>query len=284
MFESPFLGTEGRTSTSCNHLANLAKEYYINLEKFIKNNSFVTQTVKAVGQSDSTRLVLGAKEVTTLETAIKEIGQCKALIAYLREGIKAKDDLLSKIKYHILPEQYEHEKNRPVRQATISNDDVISTWPLEKRVRYYRLEAFAATYGKYIHPDGEIAKQRDTFINALSGQSKLQDRAGHVLVYTDTPTIDKQTVEDFFFNLQSKYREFQAELNSLKTEIDNEVLNHNIKVDSEYEAAYKAWQNESAALGNKLVLLQKEETKRVSKLKIIIPENLESIIKKIEAL
>lgn len=283
-FNSLFLGAEGRTSTSCNHLSNLAKEYYTNLEKQIKNNSFVTQTVEIVGKTGKTTLITGSDNLETLESALKEIGQCKALIAYLREGIKAKDSLLSTIRSYISPEQVEIVQNRPSRGETISNQDIIDSWPLEKRVRYYRLEAFAAVYGKAIHPDGDISIQRNKLRDALSGQAQLQEKAGNLIVFSDEPVADPSKVEDFYFHLQAKYREYQAELNSLKTEIETAVLNHNTQVEVEYESAYAAWDRQNTAITNQVNVLKKEETKRVSQLKIIIPENLQAIVKKIESL
>ena len=87
------LGVEGRTSTSANHLANLAKEYYQNLESQIKNQSLVTKTVTTVGQNNTTVLINGITDLGHMKQSLKEISQCKALIAYLREGIKAKKAL-----------------------------------------------------------------------------------------------------------------------------------------------------------------------------------------------
>ena len=56
-FTSPFLGTEGRTATSANHLCNLAKEHYQHLEKMLTNQSLVTKTVSIVGQNNSNILI-----------------------------------------------------------------------------------------------------------------------------------------------------------------------------------------------------------------------------------
>ena len=92
-FTSPFLGTEGRTATSANHLCNVAKEHYQHLEKMLTNQSLVTKTVSIVGQGGPNILINGITDLSPMQKALKEIAQCKALIAYFREGIKAKENL-----------------------------------------------------------------------------------------------------------------------------------------------------------------------------------------------
>lgn len=285
MFTSPFLTTiGGRTATSANHLCNLAKEHYQTLERQIRNNSFVTKLVSVVGIPGESTLVAGATEVNSLEVAIKEIAQCKALVAYLREAIKAKDVLLNQVRDYLSTEAIELSNNRPHAAAKISSEDVINGWPIEKRLRYYSLEAAAATYGKYIHPDGDISKQREVFHEALSGKSTLKEHTNQILLYSDIPTVSKEDVERVYFDLQSKYREFQAELNSLKTEIDNAVNVHNAKVAMDYQKAFDAWSNAIQDQTNKDQILRNEWIQKVSHYKIIIPDNLVDIVKRIENL
>lgn len=283
MLDSNFLGTEGRTSTSCNHLANLAKEHYRKLERMIDSATFVTKKVTIVGQGEST-ISQGITDISIINNSLKEISQCKALIAYLREAIKEKDNLLAEAKKYISDEQKELAKNITRQEPHIDDSDIIDSWPLEKRVRYYSLEAHAAVYGKAIHQDGSVSKQRELLHKSLLGESNVTTLASNVAIYSNTPSIDTQVLEDSYFNLQKKYREYQASLNSLKTEIDDAVNAHNNQVDEEYNEAYKKWAAEYQSICNRDALERNKEVQRISKLKIIIPDNLKEIVAKIENL
>ena len=236
----PMLGVEGRTSTSANHLANLAKEYYQNLESQINNQSLVTRTVTTVGQNNTTTLITGITNLKPMKQSLREIAQCKALIAYLREGIKAKNDLLKKISDYVSEEQQKLAFETPTRPQFITEADVINSWPLEKRMRYYALEAKAATYGEFIHPTEPFSKQREIFHKALSGESEIKEREYYVLVYKNTPTLPLEEVEAVFFDMQNKHIETEAELNSLKTEIQDAIQADKIQKESEYKAAVES--------------------------------------------
>lgn len=283
MLESKFFSTEGRTSTSCNHLANLAKEHYRKLERMIDSATFVTKKVTIVGQGESV-ISQGITDISIITKSLKEISQCKALIAYLREAIKEKDNLLAEAKKYISDEQKEFSKKSPIHEPHIDDPDIINSWPLEKRVRYYSLEAHAAVYGKAIHQDGSVSKQRELLHKSLLGESNVTTLASNVAIYSNTPSIDTQVLEDSYFNLQNKYREYQASLNSLKTEIDDAVNAHNNQVDEEYNEAYKKWFVEYQSICNRDSLERNKEVQRISKLKIVIPDNLKEIISKIENL
>jgi uncharacterized protein YukE len=254
------------------------------LDKQIHNNSFVTKSVSVVGVPGESILVRGTENTEFLQQAIKEIAECKALCAYLREAIKAKDALIQEVRDYVSPEAIALSNNKPHSEAKISKEDVINGWPIEKRLRYYTLEAHAATFGVYVHPDGDIAKQRDIFHEALANKSVLKEHINQILIYTDTPTVSEDAVERVFFDIQKKHREYQAELNSLKTEIDNAVSLHNTKVASDYQIAFDQWSHAVQDHNNKDSILRSEWHRKVSQYKIIIPDNLTAIVKRIENL
>lgn len=289
-FTSPFLGTEGRTATSANHLCNLAKEHYQHLEKMLTNQSLVTKTVSIVGQGSPNTLINGITDLAPMQKALKEIAQCKALIAYFREGIKAKDNLEKQVKDYA-SEIPPFTEPFPEREPYLTEADIMATWPLEKRVRYYALEAKAATYGQYIHPGQAFAEQRATFHKALVGESTIKERENYVLIYESKPTLSLEEVESTFFNMQNTHREAEAELNSLKQEIKDALTADMLQKDNAYQIAYQKYiaadqeyQNNRKAIALADANKRTELSKTVSRLKILIPENLKDMIKKLENL
>ena len=225
-----------------------------------------------------------------MQKALKEIAQCKALIAYFREGIKAKEKLEKQVKDYG-SEKPQFIESFPEREAYLTEEDIMATWPLEKRVRYYALEAKAATYGQYIHPNQAFAEQRAVFHKALVGESTIKERENYVLIYESKPTLTLEEVESTFFTLQNIHREAEAELNSLKQEIKDALNADKLQKDNVYAVAYQQYMSAREEYNNTLQALEiADSVKRtelsdaVHKLKILIPENLKDMIKKLENL
>lgn len=177
-------GEEGvaLTSTSANHVANLAKEY---------------------------------------------IQGVKSLIAWLREGIKAKENLMNGM---VKPET-------PNYGHVLTEVEYYASLPIKKRNRYYQLETEAAVLGKYIHPDGHLSDARKELKDKLQHPHKVDGRGRDALIYTYTPTVDVAEVDNVFFELQKKHREIQAQLNAMKHSCEQAINESTNKVNTEYMAA-----------------------------------------------
>ena len=89
MKKSSFLGKDGVSATSANHLANIAKEMYEAVQNKLDSIKLysrdfllaVNGTVYRVeNESDKS-------ELDDISNGLKTIGELKSLIAYLREGI-----------------------------------------------------------------------------------------------------------------------------------------------------------------------------------------------------
>lgn len=279
-----FFGESGLTQTSANFVANLAKEQYSNDEKFLNNMVFYSTTVKLIGTSDESLVNTGISSLECVPTILEDIAKLKSLIAWLREAIKAKERLITEAQNG----NYEYYDiavpTAPEREEYISKDDVIATFNVKQRNRYYYLEAFCATIGEYIHPGGTIASERDQLKDVIAHPHKVQGSGRDTLMYTRTPSIDVKVVDDTFMSLQQKYREYQAELNSIKYEIEDTVNKDTAKKNIEYTEAVKTYRNQMAELDAELTRKRKEAVTAASNLKIIIPESLKGIYDKVQAL
>lgn len=91
-------GEEGvaLTSTSANHIANMAKEYIQGMETQLNNVSFLNVEVGLISANAHNVIQEGtSREVLSLiPSMLESIAQAKSLIAWLREAIKAKNDLI----------------------------------------------------------------------------------------------------------------------------------------------------------------------------------------------
>ena len=153
------LNTEKALSTtSANHIANLAKEAYEKLESKLNSTSFIRETITIIGSTAETNVKLSQAGLLTSATdALKEIYEYKSLIAWLREAIKEKEKLFKENKLWVSDEYAEHMKNMPQCESYLTEQDVIDSWTIKEQEEYLSLETACAVIGKYIHPNGALS-------------------------------------------------------------------------------------------------------------------------------
>jgi hypothetical protein len=95
-----FFAENGLTSTSANHIANMAKESIADLERNISSINFVTKSVSLIGTDAEHVVKRGWSKdlLDTLPEKIKQITEMKSLCAWLREAIKARDNMLNDVR------------------------------------------------------------------------------------------------------------------------------------------------------------------------------------------
>jgi len=274
-----FFNNNGITATSANHIANMAKEYYEDLTTQLKSIRFYNSEIELLTAGKKVQTSTGLSKsdwkFTQIEAELNQIASCKALIAYLREAIKAKEELTMKVEQTI-PDGIEMPK-APIMPSKKTQKDVLDTWPLEKVVRYYRVQAYAATYGEIVHPSGSLAKARKDFLDKLSNPTSVDLKGSETIISTFTPTIDTQSVEDLFFKIQKEYRALQAEFNGLESEIKKTIQDEFDSTMDKYTADYQSFQSEQKRQMDNLFKWRSDEKQKIEKLKIQIPENLKSI-------
>lgn len=279
-----FFGEKGLTSTSANFVANLCKEGYKSLEQDINSVTFYTTTVKLLGSSDESVISEGKSSVAYVEPYLGNIAKYKALIAWLREAISAKERLIKEAQSG----DYEYYgisvPDRPEKDEYITSDDVIASFSIKRRNRYYELEAYCATVGQYIHPDGIFARERTAFQEIIHKPNKVVGSGRDTLIYSMKASIPSSMVEDTFMALQQSYREAQAELNSIKHEIET-IVNQDIATKNiAYENSAFAYKVAMQACDAELSRKRKEAVTAASNLKIIIPDSLKDVYDEVKEL
>ena len=208
------------TSTSANHIANMAKEYILNLESEIDNIKFYTTKITIIGTDKENILSKGLTDISFIPKYLKEIAKAKSLIAWIREGIKAKENLLREIEM-FTSEDYAEKFNIPIPQfpkkkSVLTEDEYYSQLSLKERNEYYSLETEAAVIGKVIHNRGSIAKERSKYLLILQNPNNIEGTGRDTIIKSYEPTISQTQIEKVFFELQKRHREVQARLNAIK--------------------------------------------------------------------
>lgn len=289
MDKTKFFGVSGLTSTSANHIANMAKEYYQALNERLENIKWYDTNIQLISANENKTLSKGQTS-TEINATIEKIYKCKALIAWLREALKAKDEIVRDIRNTTLseflvrwyPEEVKVEE--PARPNTYTEEDYWATKLVSEHFRYLNLETKVSTYGKFIHPNGRINDSKKELIKIINNPTKVSGTGRDTIIYEYVPCVSLENVEAMFFALQKIHREAQAELNSMKHDMEMAIARENDARTEEYNTlmseyqkirhghtvSYETWKQ--TALGD------------ARNLKIIIPTQLQGIYKEINDL
>ena len=151
-----FFATDGKglTSTSANHIANLAKEMISETDTVLEEMTLYSTTVSLIGGDKPNVLNRGANDsdVESTITLLRRVAEAKSLIAWLREAIKAKERLLQELTDETL-EEYAKEagiklNEQPKLKDILTEDEYFASRSVDERCRYYSVETLAATLGK----------------------------------------------------------------------------------------------------------------------------------------
>ena len=270
------------TNTSANHLANIAKEMYEALESRLEGIKLYSRDFILAVNGNTFRVENESEksELSSLAEGLKEIGELKSFIAFLREGIKAKekagsDAAFEKYIQKLVSEGREDLKHPEARQE-VTFEDEFAKLTDEQKAKYYALEAKCATIGSFIHPEGAFAKARKAFFENTKNPTKVCGKGQEAEINTFSSSFTTDEVDNEFFSLQKEYRNLQAEFNRMKAEIDGKVSDANKGIAEENLNDTKVWIETRKVERNKY-------DEAVKAMKIAIPQNLEGIYERVNA-
>ena len=272
-----FSEKEGITSTSANYLANLAKECIRKNEAKLTNITFVDKHVELI-TGDKKMLRRGWTSLAAIPQLINEISEMNAFIAWIREAIKAKEMLLDTLRkltldgYCILKGIEKPQPPEPL--VEVIDNDVIQEMDIKEKNNYLRLEAFAATLGKYIHPDGHIASAREDVLYREQVPNEVSGEGRDMVIYSYTPSVLTSDVNSMFMELQNTHRNYERQLNAIKYNIKEEVSKRNVAKSQEYKVAFQKYSSATQEIRQEMNIYVNEERNRIANLKIVIPEKL----------
>lgn len=276
-----FFADRGITSTSANYLANIAQEIITKDKEELNSARFITTTVDVIGSSATPKISHVGKSkdyVDDLPKKLHRISELNAFCAWVREAIKAKDFELDVITYTDIS-NWCNENDMPLPSEprfpkTITDMDILAEWNIKERNEYYTLEAFASTFGKYIHADAPINNARKAMHEKIANPITKEGSGRDLILYYHAPSVDTVLVDTTFEELQNTYRSYEQRLNALKYKLKEEAAKRNMEMQHKYEEEHAAYQREMEAIRNKFNTWRIEETERISKLRIVIPDGL----------
>jgi hypothetical protein len=288
-----YFSNEGMTSTTANYYANIAKELQNAALERLNSVTFYNISIAVIGSSEKQIMSEGNPCLDFIMDDLLTVSSMNAFCAWVREAIKEKEEQQRSV-FRMSMEEWAKIQGlelpvmpvMPKNTATYTEQDVINSWDINRRNKYLRIEAFAATFGKYIHPEGAYSKARKKAHTALNNPITTTGEGRDMVLYYTESSVDINAVDSLFLALQDQYRSYEKELNQLKAEI-KETVNAVIRDQQEaYEKEVDAWKaanNEFNAKWNEMRsrfnVWQKNELERIAKLKIAIPDTLKDSFK-----
>lgn len=279
-----FFGESGITSTSATYLCNIARELLKDIESSLNSISFITEEVTLFGSENKIRTKEGynLSELSDLDSKLTKAAQLKAFIAWMSEGIKAKDVESERLKEYTLSDFTKDFPEYIVQRSENSTLDInygLGKLSISERVKYLFSEALTSSIGKYIHNNGALRKAYSELLNIAHNKVNITTEAKNsiVVVTNKIPSVDTKEVEKIMLKYQDLRRENEKVLNSLKSKVkdyDHEYqmyLNLEQKVDVE---SYKENMEIVRSKYNEYVLNKRSE---IENFKIIIPDELRDI-------
>ncbi|WP_303642537.1 hypothetical protein [uncultured Bacteroides sp.] len=284
-----FFSTEGKglTSTSANHIANLAKEMVRETEASLEGLTFYSTSVALIGNDSVNTLREGDTSETLgkIKAQLHTIAKANSLIAWLREAIKAKERLLKEVDDLTLNDfmklQGIKKPDMPTRGTALTEDEYYASLSVDERNRFYSLEALASVLGKAVHPAGVIANAREQLNERLKNPKTIEGKGRDALLFFYTPTVKTSQVDEVYFAVQKEFREVQASLNAIKYDCLKAVKESEIEVQTKYADDYAKYQAEITRIQNEMSTYEKKRTREIGSFKIRIPDSLVDIYERV---
>jgi hypothetical protein len=269
------------TRTSANHLANMAKEAYQQEETTLTNISFVSTSIELL-DSTCVKVIKKGKTLDDLlkfKTSLTKISKYKYLIAYLRESIKSLDEEEKSVSRLYLND-FEKAMNLQPLEAPVEK---YAPKP-KKSLKILKNEAYASTFGKFIHEHGNYDNARTQALNAQQNPTSVDYNGKDSILTTSTLTVDLHEIDQVFFDLQKTQRHYQSTLN--KELFDNEQAERleQERLDEEVRLAQEEYWKQRDIRSSQFSAWKKEKLEEVRLKKILVPDELIPIVEEIKAL
>lgn len=279
---SVFFGEKGLTSTSAQHIKDMAGHMNENLKEQLNGIRFVMEEAKLLGSQSKELLVKGwdAAQLDQVENILDTIAQAQSLQAWLGEAIKVKNTLSLHIQsYDFRTWMVDNGLELPSTNFVelLTEAEWLNSLDIKTRNQYLTLQTTCAVYGQFIHPKMPMDKAKKYLQTRLNEPVEVVGSGRDSLVYYFTPSVSQSKVDEVYYQLQAKHRTAQAELNKLKHEYELAADAYKQKYIDANEEILSQRQLLQDAYLSRYKQEHLEMSEKIRGLKIQIPDHLKDI-------
>ena len=299
VFNDIYFGEEGMTSTSAQHVSAMANVMVQDIKQHIMGLRLYQKSIRVIGDAEVTVETVN-NTLPEIAESVKRICKANALIAWLREAVKEReqaqkyvsdmslDDWMKKqgIEKPVSPE--------PPQMPRINFQDyktILDTGLSVKEYnRFVELNSALAVYGEMIHEKGLLTRQKSELARIMQNPTEVKESGRDTIITTYKVDVNiSSDIDNLYTELQSEYRKLQAEKNGIEAKFSNLAMDYQTRKNDEWKAAKAQYDRDLQKVNSELVGIQtqmkewkKQRLEKLAALKIIIPDALKPLYKELK--
>ena len=299
VFNDIYFGEEGMTSTSANHVSAMANVMVQDIKNRLMGLRLYEKSIRVIGDAEVTVETVN-NTLPDIAEGVKQICKANALIAWLREAVKERENAQTYIQNMTLDDWMKKQGIEkptspvPPSMPRINFQDyatILDTGLTVKEYnRFVELNSALAVYGEMIHEKGLLTRQKSELQRIRQNPTEVKESGRDTIItqYRVDVNIDTD-LDKLYTQLQSEYRQLQAEKNGIEAKFSNLAMDYQTRKMDEWKAAKAQFDRDCMAVNSQLVDYdaqmkewKKQRLEELAALKIIIPNDLKALYKELQ--
>ena len=299
VFNDIYFGEEGMTSTSAQHVSAMANVMVQDVKQHLMGLRLYEKSIRVIGDVEC-KVEEVNNTLPEISEGVKQICKANALIAWLREAVKEREQAQQYIQDMTLDKWMELQGIEkpaspvPPMMPKINFQDyktIIDTGLSVKEYnRFVELNSALAVYGEMIHDKGLLTRQKNELARILQNPTEVKESGRDTIITTYKVDVNVAVdIDKIYTELQSDYRKLQAEKNGIEAKFSNLAMDYQTRKMEEWKAAKAQYDRDLTRVNSELVGIQtqmqewkKQRLEELAALKIIIPNDLKALYKSLQ--
>ena len=299
VFNDIYFGEEGMTSTSAQHVSAMANVMVQDVKQHLMGLRLYEKSIRVIGDVEC-KVEEVNNTLPEISEGVKQICKANALIAWLREAVKEREQAQQYIQDMTLDKWMELQGIEkpaspvPPMMPKINFQDyktILDTGLTVKEYnRFVELNSALAVYGEMIHDKGLLTRQKNELARILQNPTEVKESGRDTIITTYKVDVNIGVdLDKLYTELQSDYRKLQAEKNGIEAKFSNLAMDYQTRKMEEWKAAKAQYDRDLTRVNSELVGIQtrmqewkKQRLEELAALKIIIPNDLKPLYKSLQ--
>lgn len=294
-----FTTEEGMTSTSAQHVSAMANVMVQDIKQHIMGLRLYEKSIRVIGDAEVTVETVN-NTLPEIAESVKRICKANALIAWLREAVKEREQAQKYVSDMSLDDWMKKQGiekpavPQPPQMPRINFQDyntILDTGLSVKEYnRFVELNSALAVYGEMIHEKGLLTRQKSELARIMQNPTEVKESGRDTIITTYKVDVNiSADIDNLYTELQSEYRKLQAEKNGIEAKFSNLAMDYQTRKMDEWKAAKAQYDRDLQKVNSELVGIQtqmndwkKQRLEELAALKIIIPDALKPLYKELK--
>ena len=294
-----FTTEEGMISTSAQHVSAMANVMVQDIKQHIMGLRLYEKSIRVIGDAEVTVETVN-NTLPEIAESVKRICKANALIAWLREAVKEREQAQKYVSDMSLDDWMKKQGiekpavPQPPQMPRINFQDyntILDTGLTVKEYnRFVELNSALAVYGEMIHEKGLLTRQKSELARIMQNPTEVKESGRDTIITTYKVDVNiSADIDNLYTELQSEYRKMQAEKNGIEAKFSNLAMDYQTRKMDEWKAAKAQYDRDLQKVNSELVGIQtqmndwkKQRLEELAALKIIIPDALKPLYKELK--